>query len=233
MDKIRIAVLAAVLVALAALGVGCLKGRKMASLKPFDVPVTVKSDKPGEPPREPTQDELHEEVRAALRNFRETKSFRANISIKTAEGQVKSNINVAKPNRLQGTIETARDAKFGLIIVDHDVFLKFNDSNWAKLANKSDNKMLVETFQSSLSGGSSLDVLGIDDKTPIKKFRRASQNCDLFKTSLKKEDGKLQEVDLCVQNGYPKILETKTDDGPLSIEYYDYNAVFLIEKPMK
>ncbi len=212
------------LVTLALFGLGCKKGTPNSTIStpkhivPFVQPSPVL--------------EPHEAVREAVKNFQQVKSFRANVSITTDQGTLAAKLEFMKPNRFRGNVDLGKNGKAELIVVDDSLYMKVNDQKWMALSNKKGSKTIGETMKNALNGDANLQNLGLDPKVDIVKSRDDKNSCDRYTTKLKTADGNTSDVQLCIAAGLPTQLDITTPQGPVHIEYYDYNTVFLIEKPI-
>jgi len=226
MNKYIIVILALVVLS----GTGC--GKKDATKDGGAASANSASGRSVKVDKVQTEDDLRAELKQALKNFQEAKSFKANVDLTVADNEMKANLFVAKPNRFKGVI-TTKDVSMEIILVENDMYLKMDEGDWARLAPSADNKKTIDKVKKTINGDDSLENMGVDDSRPITKYRRSDKNCDVYQTELKSASGDFQAVKICVDKELPKLLETRTDDGTLSMEYYDINSVFLIERPTR
>jgi hypothetical protein len=217
------------------IGAGCWNPfKKNTDLEPaeFTSPTTTASAtaKKNTPP---TEAEVRADLLSAMQNFYASKSFRSNVTLKTSEGTFKAKMDFQKPQRIRGDIMLRPGTNVDMVFAEDELFLRFNNEPWANISKIPSAQTIATSMKDSLTGQASLDNLGVDQNLPVKRTADRSRKCDLYRTSLTDKDGKAYEVEICVADGYPKILEIKSASNPLKIEYFDYNAVFLIEKPTK
>lgn len=184
------------------------------------------------PSKVPTQAELRAELGQALQNFQNAKYYKADMKMTSKDNELNAALSVAKPNRFKGVIKN-KETSMEIILVEKDMYLKVNNGNWAKLAPNSANKKTIENVKKSINGEGSLESMGIDDAKPITKYYRSDKACDVYETELKQPAGTYQAVKICIAKELPKIFEVKNQEGNLTINYYDINSVFLIERPMR
>jgi hypothetical protein len=214
-------------------GAGCKSPFKQSTQEPAEYSKTTSTSAVNVQPAKaaPTEQEVRADLRAALQNFHEAKSFRANVTLKTSEGTFKARMDMQKPNRVRGQYDLRPGTRVDMIAVDSSLFMRFNDDPWANISKIPSAQTLSNAMKDSLTGNSSLDNLGVDDALPVKRTVDRSRKCDLYSTTLTDKEGKAYEVEICVADGLPKFLELKSPTNPLKVEYSDYNTVFLIEKP--
>ncbi len=215
--------------ALVLTGAGC--GKKEAIQNKTDAS-SGSSDLVSRSAKVSTEADFRVELKQALKNFQEAKSFKADLVMKVAGNELNATLSVAKPNRFKGVVKT-KEAAMEIILVEEDMYLRMNDGNWTKFASTAKNKAIIESVKKSINGESSLENMGVDEAKPITKMRRSDKECDVYETELTTASGGYQAVKICIDKELPKILETRTEDGSLTMKYYDINSVFLIERPTK
>lgn len=183
--------------------------------------------------RPPTEEELRQELRAALQNFRDAKSVRATVTSGTAGNQIIAKLQIAKPGRFQGMIDTGKGTPFEIIVVDTSMYMRLVGGGWINMSKTPSAKTIAEGLREILNVQGNLDVFGVDETVSISRYPLPAKNCTMYETKLKNEEGVSQESEVCIRDGRPASLEIKTAEGPVRIEYYDYNAVFLIERPVR
>lgn len=183
--------------------------------------------------RPPTEEELRQELRDVLQNFKQSKSFRATVTSGTPGGQIVAKLQIAKPGRFQGMIDTGKGTPFEVIVIDTSMYMRLVGSGWINLSKTSSAKTIAEALREILNVQGNLDVFGVDEAVSITRYPLPAKNCDMYETKLKNAEGVSQESEICVRDGRPASLEIKTAEGPVRIDYYDYNAVFLIERPVR
>jgi hypothetical protein len=223
MNYVRILFLA---FALACVGAGCAKSPSGSAQKPST------NSSSSNPSAQNTPRDPRAELRAAMSRFKATKSFRTKVSIQTSQGEMDATLEFAKPNRFRGTIQPSGGNTTEIIVVDNSLYMRVNGQKWINLSSTPSAKTIGETLRNALQGDASLDTLGVDTTANIQVSRDNARECDDYKTTVKAPDGSLVDVDLCLSNGLPRFLDMTPKQGPIHLEYYDYNAVFLIEKPL-
>lgn len=225
-------ILGASLVLVAVTGAGCLGSsqtrpplRTAAQQQPY-VPVPPPPD-----PEQTTPPSPRDELRAILQAFRDLKSFRSKITIPSKQGDITGTLDFQKPDRLHAILQAGTGDPTEIIVVDTSLYMRNAKVSWVNFSKSATAKKLGESIRSTMSGDSSLDKLAITDAAEITKTQDADNGCDLYSSTLQNASGKDIPVTVCAVNGLPKILTMDSSDGQIRLEYYDYNAVFLIERP--
>lgn len=175
---------------------------------------------------------INAELDAILKNFRQVKSFRMRFSYSTPQGLLTSTLEYLRPNRFRGLMQVASQPSTEVIVVDQSLYMRPTGGKWVNLSGTESAKAVGASLQNALSGSASLDKIGVDPNAIVKKTRDDGRKCDLYKSSVKSQDGTPGELEICADNQLPKFVTMTTQQGPFTFEYYDYNTLFLIEKPM-
>lgn len=210
-------------------GAGC----RSAAMPAAQTPAAPSSNTPYIPPSEPPKIlDPRTELRNAIVAFTQVKSFRTKVRVSSSQGEMKAVLEFNKPNRFRGTVELGKSETAEIIVVDTSLYMRVNQQQWLNLSKTSSAKTIGDTLKNALNGDSNLEAIGLDESTPVTKAFNAERGCDMYETSVKSLDGKTNPVHVCVRDGLPKYLDLTTPQGPVYLEYYDYNALFLIEKPL-
>ena len=175
---------------------------------------------------------INAELDAILKNFRSVKSFRMRFSYSTPQGLLTSTLEYLRPNRFRGIMQIANQPATEVIVVDQSLYMRPTGGRWVDLSGTESAKAVGSSLQSALSGNASLDNIGVDPNAVVKKTRDDGRQCDLYKASVKSQDGTPAALEICAAGQLPKFVTITTQQGPFTFEYYDYNTLFLIEKPM-
>ena len=173
-----------------------------------------------------------EELKMALDAFKALTSFRATVSLPTKDGVLTGSLDFQKPDRFHATIKTGNVEPIEIIIVKDSLYLRNKEISWIDFSKKSGSKDVSNSLKAALSGDSSLDKLVLGDAAEIKKTMDEDAQCVQYSTTLKTEKGEQIPVDVCVANGLPKRVTMTTAQGAFIVDYHDYNAIFLIERPL-
>ncbi len=181
-----------------------------------------------------TQEEIRKELLGVVDRFKNTKSFRSKITITGPNKNINALLEFSKPDRFHGTVQNIGSTTTAEIIsVGTSFYMRVSDQPWMNLTKTINAKTIGTTLNNTLNGNANVDMLGKDAAIPVTKSYDGLQGCDVYKTQIKTPEGKANDISVCVVNGLPKALDVSTTEGPVHIEYYDINAVFLIEKPVK
>ena len=180
----------------------------------------------------PTEAERRAELRQAIDGFKKVKSFRADVTVTPAQGKVTALLEYTKPNRFRGSIQIEKAGEAEMIAVSDALFMRVNGGSWANLSNTPSAKVIGETLRNALNGDSNLENIAVDESLPISVRPDAARGCELYTTQVRTTDNALNEVQVCVSEGLPRYLDLQTAQGPIALRYFDYNSLFLIEKPI-
>lgn len=229
--KIAVRALVAALAVIAMTGAGCWNP---SPARPPLQKVAQQPYIPVPPPPDPERTEPptpREELGAILQAFRDLKSFRSKITIPSKQGDITGTLDFQKPDRLHAILQAGTGDPTEIIVVDTSLYMRNAKVSWVNFSKSATAKKLGESIRSAMSGDSSLDKLAITASSTITKSTDADNGCDLYASTLQAADGKEIPVSVCAVNGLPKYLTMDSDTGQMRLEYYDYNAVFLIERP--
>lgn len=229
MNRPTFAVLCSCLV-IVSLGAGC---EKASPTQPnSNKPTSSENGNVQQPAKPPTPEELRKELLGVVDHFKNTKSFRAKITISSSNKPIDATIEFSKPDRFHGTVQTEGAASAAEIIsVGSNFYMRVTGQPWMNLTKTVNAKTIGNTLNTTLNGSANVDMLGKDATIPVTKSYDGLQGCDVYKTQIKTPEGKSNDISVCVVNDLPKTLDLTTTEGKVHIEYYDINAVFLIEKP--
>jgi hypothetical protein len=172
------------------------------------------------------------ELRKAIQNFQNAKSFRASVTAGQADSEIDATLEFSKPDRFRGTIQSKGADTAEIVAVGDSLYMRVNDQQWVNLTKTASAKTIGETLKNALNGDSNLTNLGVDDTLPITKSHDDTNQCDIYQTTVKSSSGTTNTVSICVADGLPKTLDLETAQGPIHLRYYDYNTVFIIVKPI-
>lgn len=219
-------------IAIISLGAGCAKNAptRQNGSNPNGSSVTAGSDVA----RPLTPEDIRTELLGVVNRFKNTKSFRSKITISGPEKNINAILEFSKPDRFHGTVQTIGSTTTAEIIsVGTNFYMRISDQPWMNLTKTVNAKTIGTTLNNTLNGNANVDMLGKDVTIPVTKSYDGLQGCDVYKTQIKTPEGKANDISVCVVNGLPKTVDLTTTEGPVHIEYYDVNGVFLIEKPVQ
>lgn len=171
-----------------------------------------------------------EELSQILKNYNATKSFRASIHTKTPDGEYVGAMEFAKPDRFHALIRTGPKNDTELIIVGNNLYMKEQDKAWKDLSSSRGSRTLGEAMRSALTENT-LDQLVLSDAVTVEKSDDSVRSCALYTTQITNQSG-TRQIQICAAEGLPKFLEVTLKDGSNTIEYFDFNEVFSIYKPL-
>ncbi|GEM_PF-643111 len=226
-----------VIASLSLFGLGCQKKSATSATSTTKLlqPMTVTPSNQGVltlPPASAPDSNVNTELSDSLNSFRALKSFRVKFTMVTPQGRLKANLEFVKPNRFRGVLEVGQASKTEIIAVDDSLYLRANNSQWANLSNTQAAQALRASLKQALSGDTSLDKIKLDETALVKKSRDEARQCDLYKTTTRNATSNTTVIEVCAVNGWPKYVSIQGDTHPIEFEYYDYNKVFLIERPV-
>ena len=229
MNKI---ILPLLIIFLALVGFGCGKEKVQKSDDPNAGFGTNAYLPPPKPPEDQTVTNLRE-LREAIVAFQEVKSFRANLLIDNEQGQTTGRIDVMKPDRFHGTIKVSTEDQEGEVIgIGNTLFIKVPDSDlWLEINAPEIATAMTSAFKSAVEGDAALIRSSLPDSTKVTKTKDGGRNCDKYETNIENDADLGVELSVCVSNGLPKYIRAETDQGIVDVEYFDYNTLFIIEKP--
>lgn len=215
------------LVTVVLFGAGCRR-----TTPPSSTPSSTVDTSTSPTPAAPTDAERRIELRQAIEAFKKVKSFRADVTVSPTQGTVKALLEYTKPSRFRGSIHIEKAGEAEMIAVNDALYMRVNGGSWANLSKTPSAKVIGETLRNALNGDSNLENVAVDESLPISVRFDATRNCELYVTQVRTADSSLNDVQVCVADGLPRYLDLQTAQGPIALRYFDYNSLFLIEKPM-
>lgn len=211
-------------------GAGCRKTPQTPTQANSYVPLAYLPPPP--PPETENQINLRE-LNDGIQAFQNLRTYRAKIQIDTKTGDSNGVLDVVKPDRFRGVI-TSPDEKQNteLIGVGETVYIRTTAGSWVTLKTNAASKSITEAFRSAMNGnGTSMNKL-FSDQVIVTKSENASKGCTNYHIS----DDTKTEVDanlnICLYKGLPKMVEASNEQGSVSVDYYDFNKLFTIERPV-
>ncbi len=181
----------------------------------------------------PTPPNPAEELNAAILKFRDQKSFRAKLHIQNAKTSFSGTIEFVKPSRMHALIQTSDNQSLDIIITGPNVYTRVNETTWKNISTTPEAMKFSDMLYSFTNGKMSVSQFGIQKNTPVEKTHDAIKNCDLYTAKLARTDTNTQTTQTCIANDIITYVHIEAKDtGVTDIEYYDQNALFLIERPI-
>jgi hypothetical protein len=191
---------------------------------------------PPEPPPESEMARNLRELREAIINFQSARTFRAKIAVTSANQKLSGQIDIMKPNRFHGTLQMpGKDGAMELmevIGVENSLYIRLAENIWTYLKNPEQAKALTQAYRSAVDGEGSVLTTVLPDGTDVTKTRDAAMNCDRYVAPVKDADGSKMELRVCVAGGMPKRIDIVASAGSAAIDYFDYNKLITIERPL-
>ncbi|MEK7116293.1 MAG: hypothetical protein AAB879_02780 [Patescibacteria group bacterium] len=212
-------------------GVGCLK-KRVPTIPPPSQPLTNTPAVVSFQPSKTSDTSTNAELDAILKNFRSVKSFRMKLAYATPQGDFTSTLEFLRPHRFRGLMQIANQAATEIIVVDDSLYMRSSGGKWTDLSGTEAAKVVGSSLKNSLSGDSSVEKIGVDPDAVVKKTRDDARRCDLYKARVRSTDGSPADLEICAADGLPHFVTLTTQHGPFTFEYYKYNELFLIEKPV-
>lgn len=174
-----------------------------------------------------------EELAEALIRFKELKSFRAKISLTMSKTPISGVIEISKPERMRANLSIAGVATIDIIIAGSNSYVRQDNQPWQDISASKEGKKLSTMLLTMANGRTSITQYSVKKDDTVTKTRDNEYNCDLYTANLKSADGKPNDIQACVINGVMKYVKLQNpEQGPVLFEYYDHNALFLIERPI-
>lgn len=216
-------------------GAGCRKNTQQPSVTPSDQQAQVYL--PPAPEAETEQARNLRELREALSNFGSAKTFRSKMSVTTSAGTVTGQIDVMKPDRFHGTIETKTSGgteKNEIIGIGSMMYVNVGNDLWALVKDPAKSKAYTDAFRSSVSEQASILPSVFPNDSIVTKARDAALDCDIYATTITPPESTSTPLALqvCVQNNLPKRITFSPAAGSATVDYFDYNKLFVIERPV-
>ncbi|MBU1348500.1 hypothetical protein KJ781_00310 [Patescibacteria group bacterium] len=183
------------------------------------------------PDPEPESEEVRNlrELLEAITTFQEATTFRAKLSIDADGGRTTGQIDVMKPERFHGTVEISSEDQNGEVIgVGTDLYVKQEDGTWLKVQSPTLSASLTSAFRSAVETNIQSSL---PDSTVVSKTRNYGRSCDEYRTTVTDKDGNTADLAVCVKDGLPMFIDARADSGSVNVEYFDYNKLFVIERP--
>jgi hypothetical protein len=227
---------------LSVFGAGCFKSSTPVPItQKTPAPATQKTTKPAQPSSNPpvisfgtdnvANTTINNELTQILKNFAETKSFRTSFSIPSSQGTVSTTMDFIRPNRFRGTMNIG-SMNAEIVVVDQNVYMRTTASKWSDLSGSDMAKPVTDTLKNAMGGNNSLDKMIVDPNTVVKKEQDTSRNCTQYTAVVRSAQGAPSTLNICAVDQLPKYVDITSDSGKVSFLYYDYNALFMIERPM-
>lgn len=214
---------------LALFGLGCRKTASVATNVDDTNPAVFL---PPSPPEETEDQRNLRELREAIEQFQNAKTFRAKLSVSSKDGMTNGQIDIMKPDRFHGTMRTPKESQTSEVIgVGDTLYARLPDGSWRSVSTPSVAKALNEAFRSAVASDSSVIRNALPDGTAVTKRPDAGKGCDHYRAGLNQPDGGAVNLDMCVSKGFPKFMDLQSPQGSVSVEYFDYNKLFVIERP--
>lgn len=189
------------------------------------------------PPASPESEEqiARRELEEIIQRFRDARTFRATLSVQTGTETVSGQIDVMKPDRFRGTLSVPKDGKTEtseVVGVSDTIYIRLAEDVWTYVKNKKQAAALTQAFRSAIDGNASVLSTAIPEAARITKTRDASLGCDRYSTELTDESGDIFTLHVCAAGGFPKRIDILLPEGSATVNYFDFNALFVIERPI-
>lgn len=220
------------LIALPLVGIGCAKKTATSGVPSANDAYEPQAYLPPPAPAEDENTRNLRELRAAVAAFQDAKTFRAKLYVDTSDGKTTGQIDVMKPDRFHGTVEVSKEGQNSEVIgVGTTIYVRQADGSWLQVQSPELAAALANAFRSAVSTDSGLVNARLPDTSAVAKSANRTRSCDEYRTTVTGDDKSLTTLTVCVQNGLPRFIEATADQGYVSIEYFDYNTLFVIERP--
>jgi hypothetical protein len=190
------------------------------------------------PPPSPESDQVRNlrELQEALQNFERAKTFRAKLTLSTSDGTVTGQIDVMKPDRFHGTMQASaangQSETSELIGVGDMLYVRVSADAWAYVKDSAKAKAYTQAFRSSIESQLSLLPQDALDSLQVTKTHDGSLGCEQYSTAISTSSSTSAALQVCVVNGLPKRITVSPKEGSATIDYFDYNKLFVIERPI-
>ncbi|MFZ6015118.1 MAG: hypothetical protein ACOYUZ_02055 [Patescibacteria group bacterium] len=168
----------------------------------------------------------------AINNLFDAKSFKAEIQQETSGGIITSKVDYVSPLRLRAVVSMGKESPIELIAVGETIYVKSGNEDW-KMTNDASLKNFARTFFASMiieSAG--LGSLGIADDALMDFSYDNGRECTEVSTKYSNE-GNLMDISICVTDeAFIKTIVKHDSEGETKTEYYEYNTLMTIERPM-
>ncbi len=210
-------------------GAGCLKSNPQPNA-PVNADKPVASDVRPQTQAEPIDPKV--QFSMAQKNFHDAKSFKAKFTLPTTQGVVKGNLLYVKPDRFQGTMQIAGGDATDMVVVADNLYMRVGSQPWLDVSGSKVSKQTITDMRTAVGSNKVLDQGQLENLVIIANTWDQLKSCDLFTLRLKDSKPELPNISICVKNDFPFYLEIETPQGIMHVDYYDFNSVFLIERPM-
>lgn len=141
-------------------------------------------------------------------------------------------IEVVKPDRFHGNFQLGGDTVVQEIIgVQDTLYVQLPDKTWRKIVSPTLTQALKNAFQSTVRDNQTLLDSHLTSSNQITKSVNTVQNCTSYQTTIEEKTVASTDVTICATDGLPKTMTLVSEQGSVSIDYFDYNALFTIERP--
>lgn len=209
-------------------GAGCFgKANQATPVNSQAKPASTKTAKPAEPAKDP-QVELSEILQA----FHEAKSYRTKFRLPTKEGVVRGTLDHVKPSRYQGTTQLGDSDVSEIVIVDESLYMKIGNNPWADMSDTAAGQGIVSNIKKAAEGEAAFKLQNEQSLQVKQRYNDELNSCVLYIASSSESDPSAPPIKICAKGGLPKYFEIDTDMGIYHVDFYDFNSVYLIERPM-
>ncbi len=188
------------------------------------------------PPVNETEEQAaRRELREILSRFRDAKTFRAAFTLETKDGPVTGRIDVMKPDRFHGVVTAPKDGKTDtseVIGVSRSFYIKLGPDVWTYVKNEKQAALLTKAFRSAADGNTAELSSVIPDTAKVERSTNPTLSCRVYTTTITDAAGATSKLSVCASNGLPKRIEVFPQEGSVTIDYTDFNAMFVIERPL-
>lgn len=207
------------------LGAGCWdKGNAPAAAKPETKPTTAAKPTP---PKDPDT-----ELKEILAAFHESKSYKTKFRLPTKDGIVKGTLDHTKPNRYQGMTQLGSENTAEIVIVGKELYMKIGDLTWEDMSDTKAGKAIIENMTNAAQGNSAFNQEQTDKLKVLTRQTDELNGCKLFIARSTDAKPESPPVKICAKNGLPQYFEIDTNLGVYHVDFYDFNSIFIIERPM-
>jgi len=220
-------ILAVALIGAVLIGAGCAAKTTGSQLPKPAVKTTPKASPKKTPPKDPNT-----ELMEYLNAFRETKSYKTTFRLPTKDGIVKGTLDYVRPDRYQGTTQLNDSPMAQIVIVGKNLYLKVGELRWADMTDTKVGKTLIQNMKNAVQGNAAFNQEQSAKLNVISRQNDELNSCILFTAQLSDAKPDAPPIKICAKNGLPKYFEIETNLGVYHVDFYDYNSIFLIERPM-
>lgn len=220
---------AAAVIGMVFLGAGCFgKGQTPVAAQPGTRPGSATSTaKAVEKPKDPKV-----ELTEILSAFQDAKSYRTKFRLPTKDGIVKGTLDHVKPDRFQGTTQLNNSEVSQLVIVGTSLYMKFANQPWVDMSDTKGGKQITDNMKNAAQGNTAFSQEHVEKLQVLSRYNDELGGCILYTARASDAKPDSPPIKICAKGGYPKYFELETEMGVYHVDFYDFNAVFLIERPM-